>query len=175
MKRFFALTAIMILTPTPSSQGFGQEGSPDPAINSRFVGTINALVTGSGQNQTFELESILEFRERPTGMLIGYARATDKRQNNKLVIDYWAQGQRQNAQIELNIPNPNPACEDIKLRGVLDVSGSISIPKTAQQLNCKILFGISINVATDATVLQRASETVWPFWKSTIEPHFPTK
>jgi hypothetical protein len=179
MKRVLALTMVTLSAQLQSCEGLSQEGaSPDPAIvapmNSRFVGKINAVVTGSGQNQTFDFDTMLEFREKQGGKLIGYTRAWDKLQNGKLIIDFWAQGQRQNADIELNIPNPNPACDDIVLRGKLDALGNVSVANTTQKLNCRIFFGVSIEVNTQATVFIRQGDAVWSHWNK-IEEHFASK
>jgi hypothetical protein len=178
MKRFPIWLVTLVLAGTQFGASFGQDGAtttdPTAPINSRFVGKINAAVTGSGQNQTFDFESMLEFREKQAGRLIGYTKAWDQLQGGKLIIDFWAQGRRLNADVELNIPNPNPACEDIILKGVLDASGNVGVPRTEQKLNCKVLFGISITVTTQATVFTRQGEAIWGHWNK-IEEHFAPK
>jgi hypothetical protein len=182
MNRLAALAVVMMVVAcTQSGGGFVQENpstGPDPIIttpiNSRFTGKINAAVTGSGQDLKYDFDSVLEFREQSTGRLIGYTQARDKLQNGKLIIDFWAEGQRNNADVTLNIPNPNPNCDDIILKGKLNLLGHISVPKTMQSLHCRIFFGVDISVTTESTVLTRQSEAVWPFWKA-IETHFASK
>jgi hypothetical protein len=183
MKRLVALFAVLMISAcAQSGDGFVQDPPVDPQpdpiittpINSRFTGKINAAVTGSGQNLKYDFDSVLEFREQSTGRLIGYTQARDQLQNGKLIIDFWAQGQRNNADVSLNIPNPNPQCDDIVLKGKLDLLGNITIPKTDQKLNCRILFGVKISVITDATVFTRDGEASKFNWKA-IEAHFAGK
>jgi hypothetical protein len=187
MKRIVALTVVMMFSAcTQIGNGIVQEGIPKPdpvvnppdpvittPINSRFTGKIDAAVTGSAQEK-YDFDSILEFREKSTGRLIGYTQARDKLQNGKLIIDFWAEGQRNNADVTLNIPNPNPKCDDIVLKGKLDFLGNIAIPKTVQKLNCRIFFGVSITVTTEATVFTRVGEANKFNWKA-IEAYFAGK
>jgi hypothetical protein len=185
MKRLVALTMVLMVSAcAQSGDGFVQDPPVDPnpqpdpiittPINSRFTGKINANATGSGQNLTYDFDSILEFREKPGGSLIGFTKAWDKLQNGKLIIDFWAQGQRNNADVTLNIPNPNPNCDDIVLKGKLDLLGNITVPRTVQKLNCRILFGVKISVTTQATVFTRDGEANKFNWKA-IEAHFAGK
>jgi hypothetical protein len=187
MKRIVALTVVMLVSAcTQTGNGVIQQGTPNPdpkpdpvittPINSRFVGQINAAATGAGQNATYDFESILEFREKQAGKLIGYSRMWDKLQvgndgKPKLIVDYWAQGQRSNTDVELSI-SLNSSCADMKLKGKLDESGNITFPKIVQKLGCG--FFVSISVTTDATTLTRESEPVWAHWNK-IEEHFAPK
>jgi hypothetical protein len=187
MKRIVALTVVMMFSAcTQTGNGVVQQGTPNPdpkpdpvittPINSRFVGKINAAATGAGQNATYDFDSILEFREKQTGQLIGYSMMWDKLQlgdngKPKLIVDYWAQGQRSNADVELSI-SLNSSCADMKLKGKMDESGNLSFPKIVQKLGCG--FFVSINVTTEATVLTRKSDTAWAWWNK-IEAHFAPK
>jgi hypothetical protein len=150
---------------------------PGPAglIDSRFIGRINVSAAGAGQNLEYDFDTLFEFREKDAGKLIGYSQAWDRLQNGKLIIDFWASGQRDRVNVILKIPNPNPACSDIKFKGVFDSSGNMSFPKTIQKSNCKAgIFSASVSVTTDATVFTRSSDTIWPFWTD-IETHFADK
>lgn len=187
MKRIVVLSMILLGSAyTQAGKGVVQQGTPDPEpvvvtpittpINSRFVGQITAAASGVGQNAKYDFDSILEFREKQAGKLIGYSKMWDKLQMGKdgkpkLIVDYWAQGQRSNADVEFSI-SLNPACADMKLKGKLDESGNISFPKTVQQIGCGFFF--SISVTTDATTLTRESEPVWAHWNK-IEEHFAPK
>ena len=181
MKRFIALTLLLFISAcAQSGDGLVQEPIPDPnpkpdpiittPIDSRFVGKINANATGSGQNLTYDFDSVLEFREKQAGRLVGYAQMRDKLQGGKLIVDYWATGQRNGGDMTLNL-NFNPACSDMRLVGKLDSAGNFRIPKTTQKLGCGFL--VSISMVTEATILTRQSKTVWPFWPA-IESHFGT-
>jgi hypothetical protein len=181
MKRIVALTVVMVFSAcTQTGSGVDQLGTPDPVIttpiNSRFVGKILASASGAGQNATYDFDSILEFREKQVGKLIGYSKMWDNLQKgadgkSKLIVDYWAQGQRSNADVELLI-SLNPSCADLKLKGKLDESGNLSFPKTVQRLGCG--FFVSINVTTEATVLAREGDPKWTWWPK-IEAYFASK
>ena len=81
--------------PNPNT-GQTQTPPPDPVItdlvDSRYVGNIKRAASGGGQNFTFDFDSVLEYREKQAGQLIGYSRMWDKLQNGKLIIDYWSDG-----------------------------------------------------------------------------------
>jgi hypothetical protein len=191
MKRIVALTVVMMFSAcTQTGNGVVQQGTPNPdpkpdpkpdpvittPINSRFVGKINAAATGGGQNATYDFESILEFREKQAGKLIGYSKMWDQLQTGndgkpKLIVDYWAQGQRSNADVELSI-SLNSSCADMKLKGKMDESGDLSFPKIVQKLGCG--FFVSISVTTEATVFTRDGEANKFNWTA-IETHFAPK
>jgi hypothetical protein len=187
MKRIVALTVVMLVSAcTQTGNGVVQQGTPNPdpkpdpvittPINSRFVGKINASASGVGQNATYDFDSILEFREKQAGKLIGYSKMWDNLQKGAdgkptLIVDYWAQGQRSNGDVELAI-SLNPSCGDMKLKGKLDESGNLSFPKITQRLGCG--FFVSINVTTEATVLTREGDPTWTWWPK-IEAHFAPK
>ena len=184
MKRLVTLmVALTVSACAQSGDGIVQDppANPDPnpqpdpvittPINSRLVGKLHATATGAGQDAKYEFDSIFEFREKQAGKLIGYSQMRDKLQNGKLVVDYWAQGQRNNADVQLSI-SLNTACGDMKLKGKLDLLGNISFPKTTQKLGCGFL--VSISVITEATVLTRDGEANRFSWKA-IEAHFAPK
>jgi hypothetical protein len=160
-----------IPNPTPNPAPNPQPApNPTDLIDARFVGTINAAASGAGQSTSYSFDSVLEFREKQAGRLVGYARMWDKLQNGKLIVDYWANGQRNTDDMTLFL-NFNPACSDMKLVGKLDSQGNFRVPKTTQKLGCGFL--VSISLTTDATILTRKSKTVWEFWPM-IENHFGT-
>ena len=187
MKRFIALTLLLFISAcAQSGDGLVQEPIPDPnpkpdpiittPIDSRFVGQIKAAATGAGQNATYDFDSILEFREKQGGKWIGYSKLWDKLQQGtdgkpKLIVDYWAQGQRNNADVQVLL-NLNPSCADLKLKGKLDAEGNLSLPKTTQRIGCGIF--VSISVVTEATVLTRQGATSWTWWPK-IEAYFVGK
>jgi hypothetical protein len=144
--------------------------NPSDLIDARFVGSINAAASGAGQNASYSFDSILEFREKQAGRLVGYARMWDKLQAGKLIVDYWATGQRNGGDMTVYL-NFNPACTDMKLVGKFDAAGNFRIPKTTQRLGCG--FWVSVSMVTEATILTRPSKTAWPFWPE-IESHFGT-
>ena len=157
--------------PTPNPTPVPQPApNPTDGIDARFVGSINAAASGAGQNASYSFDSILEFREKQAGRLVGYAQMRDNLQGGKLIVDYWATGQRNGGDMTLNL-NFNPACSDMRLVGKLDSAGNFRIPKTTQKLGCGFL--VSISMVTEATILTRQSKTVWPFWPA-IESHFGT-
>jgi hypothetical protein len=186
MKHFLILIVAVVLAGcSDSSDGFVQEalpgtnesttpGVPDPVIsepiNSRFVGNIKASASGAGQSATYDFDSFFEYREKAGGKLIGYSRMNDKLQEGKLIVDYWSEGQRTNANVVLYL-NFNPACSNLKLAGKLDAQGSIIFPKTTQKLGCGLF--VSLSVTTDAAVLTQG-KTEWDFWPY-IENHFATR
>jgi hypothetical protein len=177
MKRLVALTVVLMFS------ACAQSGNPDPnpepnpdpiittPINSRFVGKVSASATGAGQDAAYEFDSIFEFREKTAGRLIGYSQMRDKLQNGKLIVDYWAQGQRSNADVTLYL-SLNSSCDDLKLQGKLDLSGNITFPKIVQRLGCG--FFASISVTTEATMMTRQGDPAWPWWKK-VEDHFTSK
>jgi hypothetical protein len=173
---FLPLVALMTAC---AGSDFVAEGLPNPgpdpvnvaAIDSRFVGRIAAVTTGGGQDATYDLDTVAEFRERGAGMLIGYVRMWDDLQNHKLIVNYWAQGQRTNADVTISM-RFNSACSDFKLVGKLDAAGNASFPRTTQRLTCGLI--LSLKVVTEATVLSKQGGRVWPFWDQ-IEDHFAVK
>jgi hypothetical protein len=152
--------------------GTVQPGDPviTELINSRFVGKINAAATGAGQSAKYDFDSTFEFREKQAGKLIGYSRMYDKLQDGKLIVDYWATGQRTDANMVIYL-SFNPACSDLKLAGKLDAGGNITFPKTTQKLGCGLF--VSLSVTTDATVFSQ-KKTEWDFWPY-IEDHFAAR
>jgi hypothetical protein len=190
MKWVLALTMAFVLSGCASSgDDFVQEGlpntnpntgqtqtpPPDPVvtdlIDSRYVGNIKLAASGGGQNFTFDFDSVLEYREKQAGKLIGYSRMWDKLQDGKLIIDYWSDGQRTNADMTLSVQF-NPACPNVKLVGKLDAAGNITFPKTTQKLRCGIF--VTATVISEATVLTRESKTSWPWWDN-IEKYYAPK
>jgi hypothetical protein len=190
MKLVLALTMVFVLSgcassgddfvqealpTTTTSTGQTQPPPPDPVIvdpiNSRYVGIIKAAATGAGQNITYDYDGIFEYREKAAGRLIGYSRMWDRQQNGKLIIDYYATGQRTDANMVLNLQF-NPACPDVKLAGKLDAAGNITFPKTTQKLRCGIF--VTVTLVTEAMVFTKESATVWPWWPQ-LETYFAAK
>jgi hypothetical protein len=187
MKWVLALTMAFILSGCASGDEFVQEAlpntsagqtqtpPPDPVItepiNSRYVGIIKAAATGAGQNISYDYDGVFEYREKAAGRLIGYSRMWDRQQNGKLIIDYYATGQRTDANMALYLQF-NPACPDVKLAGKLDAAGNINFPKTTQKLRCGIF--VTITLVTEAMVFTRESATTWPWWPG-LEQYFAPK
>jgi hypothetical protein len=140
-------------------------------IDSRFVGRIAAVTTGGGQDAKYILNTLAEFREREAGMLIGYVQMWDDLQNRKLIVSDWAQGQRTNSDVTISV-RFNASCSEFKLVGKLDAAGSPHFPRTTQRLTCGAF--LSLQVTTEAAVLSRQGERLWPFWDQ-IEDHFAVK
>jgi hypothetical protein len=186
MKWVLALTMAFILSGCASGDEFVQEAlpntntnqnqtPPDPVItepiNSRYEGILEAAATGAGQNISYDYDSIFEYREKESGRLIGYSQMRDRQQNGKLIIDYWSNGQRTDANMVLYL-NFNPACPDVKLAGKLDALGNIVFPKTTQKLRCGIF--VTITLVTEATVFTNKGAQAFPYWDA-IEKHFALK
>jgi hypothetical protein len=173
MKRFFILTFVLFVSAcAQSGDGFVQDPVPDPKpdpiittpIDSRFVGKTSANQGGTVK----ELDIELEFREKQDGKLIGYGQVRNKLEQDPvkaLEIDFWQEGQRNNADVLLDLRISPNSCVSIKIKGKLDLNGNISVPKTSQSL-CG-----AVNMTTEAYVLKRVGASSWPFWPQ-IEAHF---
>jgi hypothetical protein len=177
MKRLVALFAVLLISAcTQSGDGFVQDPppvdpnpQPDPIIttpiNSRFTGRVAATVSGEAK----DFDAILEFREQQAGKLIGYGQLRDRLAKNALFLDYWQEGQRTNADVTFNLRISGESCVSIKIKGKLNATGDISVPKTNQSL-C----GGFARMTTEAFNLKREGDANKFNWKA-IEAHFAGK
>jgi hypothetical protein len=175
MKRIVALTVVMMFSAcTQVGNSVGQQGTqnpdpkPDPVIttpiNSRFVGRIAATIGGDAK----DFDAILEFREKQAGRLIGFAQLRDKPLPAPLFLDFWQEGQRNNADVTFDLRISGESCVSIKIKGKLDVNGDIAVPKTEQSI-CSVSKAV-----TQAFILKREGDPKWSWWKA-IEAHFAPK
>jgi hypothetical protein len=186
MKRIVALTVVVMFSAcTQIGNGIVQEGTlkpdpvvnpqpdpvvnpPDPVIippiNSRFVGRVESTISGEAK----DFDAILEFQEKQAGKLVGYGQLRDRLANNALFLDYWQEGQRNDADVTINLRISDESCVNIKIKGKLDMNGDITVPKTDQSI-C----GFS-KMTTEAFVLKREGEANKFNWKA-IETHFAPK
>jgi hypothetical protein len=176
MKRLLALTLVMMVSAcAQSGNGFVQEdppsAGPDPVIttpiDSRFVGVAAANQGGTVKELAIELE----YREKQGGKLIGYGRVRNNLEKDPtkiLEIDFYQQGQRNNADMILDIRISNESCVNIRIKGKLNDIGDIVVPKTSQSL-CGAL-----NMTTEAFTLKREGATAWPWWPE-LEKYFASK
>jgi hypothetical protein len=172
MKRLFILTFVLLVSAcAQSGDGFVQEpppvSEPDPiiteSINSRLVGRMAVNLAG----QALDLDTVLEFREKEAGKLIGYGKARDQLNQNTLFIDFWQTGQRTNADVTFNIRLDARPCLVILLVGKINLEGNIKIPKTTQTV-------CGSKVITEGINFIRAGEANQFDWKE-IEAHFASK
>jgi hypothetical protein len=176
MKRLFMVTLLLTISAcAQSGDGFVQDPvldpKPDPiittAIDSRFVGKTSANQGGTVK----ELDIELEYREKQGGKLIGYGRVRNKLEKDPikaLEIDFWQDGQRNNADVLLDLRISSNSCVNIKIKGKLNLDGDIAVPKTSQSL-CG-----AVNMTTEAFTLKREGATAWSWWPL-IEEHFAPK
>jgi hypothetical protein len=172
MKRLFILTFVLMFSAcAQSGDGFVQEpppaSEPDPiiteSINSRLVGRMAVNLAG----QAMDLDTILEFREKEAGKLIGYGQARDQLKQNTLFIDFWQTGQRTNANVTFNIRLDDRPCLVILLVGKINAVGNVKIPKTTQTV-------CGFKVITEAIEFTREGEANKFSWNA-IELHFASK
>jgi hypothetical protein len=178
MKRIVALTVVMMFSAcTQVGNGVVQQGTPIPdpvipipdpvvitPINSRFVGRVVSTIGGEAK----DFDAVLEFREKQAGRLIGYGKLWDRLANNALFLDYWQEGQRNNADVTINLRISGESCVSIKIKGKLDINGDVAVPKTDQSI-C----GFS-KMTIEAFTLKREGEANKFNWKA-IEAHFAPK
>ena len=178
MKRIVALTVVMMFSAcTQVGNGVVQQGTPNPdpvipipdpvvitPINSRFVGRVVSTIGGEAK----DFDAVLEFREKQAGRLVGYGQLRDRLANNALFLDYWQEGQRNNADVAINLRISGESCVNIKIKGKLDINGDVAVPKTDQSI-C----GFS-KMTIEAFTLKREGEANKFNWKA-IEAHFAPK
>ena len=173
MKRLIAFVAVLMVSAcAQSGDGFVQDPIPNPEpdpvittpINSRFTGRVAATISGEAK----DFDAVLEFREQQTGKLIGYGQLRDRLAKNALFLDYWQEGQRTNADVIFNLRISGESCVSIKIKGKLNASGDIAVPKANQSL-CG-----AARMTTEAFNLKREGEANKFNWKA-IEAHFAGK
>jgi hypothetical protein len=176
MNRLAALAVVMMVVAcTQSGDGFVQDPStgPDPIIttpiNSRFVGEAKASDGGTEKFYNFELD----FKENTGGRLIGYASIRNTLATNPkdaLEIQFYQDGQRDNADVTINLRVSGESPWVIKLKGKLNLQGDIIMPKTSQRLGG--IFGKTL--VTEAFTLVRKGPSTLSFWPK-IETYFAGK
>jgi hypothetical protein len=176
MKRLFMVILLLLISAcAQSGDGFVQDPvvdpQPDPIIttpiDSRFVGKVAANQGGTAKELAIELE----YREKLGGKLIGYGQVRNKLEKDPvkaLEVDFYQQGQRNNADVSLDLRISDQSCVNIKIKGKLNLAGDIAVPRTSQSL-CG-----AVNMTIEAFTLKREGATAWSFWPD-LEAYFAKK